>query len=111
MFENGTLVKHKARLVVRGFTQVRGIDYNEAHLYAPVMRLEYFRSLVSIAAIFTLDLRQLDVLATQLHGDIDREVIHGPAPGLWKWRLRLALIEKSLLIEAGRTDLERAAQG
>jgi len=34
-FENGTLVKHKAHLVVRGFTEVRGIDYNEAYLYAP----------------------------------------------------------------------------
>ena len=33
-FENGSLVKHKAHLVARGFTQVFDVDYNEAHLYA-----------------------------------------------------------------------------
>ena len=38
--ENGSLVKRKARLVERGFAQVFGVDYQEAHLYAPVMRLE-----------------------------------------------------------------------
>ena len=30
-FENSVLVKHKACLVARGFTQVPGINYNEAH--------------------------------------------------------------------------------
>jgi len=38
-YENGSLTKHKARLVARGFTQVSGVDYREAHLYAPVVRL------------------------------------------------------------------------
>ena len=51
-FKNGALVKHKARLVARGFTQISGVDYNEVHLYAPVMRLESFRVLLSIAAWF-----------------------------------------------------------
>jgi len=41
-FENGSLVEHKARLVGRGFAQVFGADYTEAHLYAPGMRLESF---------------------------------------------------------------------
>ena len=62
-FQNGTLVKHKARLVARGFTQVSGVDYHEAHLYAPVVRLESFRTFISIAALFDLELRQSDVSA------------------------------------------------
>ena len=49
-FDNGALVKHKACLVARGFTQILDIDQNEAHLYAPVMRSESFRDLLSIAA-------------------------------------------------------------
>ena len=61
--ENCTLAKHKARLVARGFTQIAGIDYSEAHLYAPVMRLESFWTLVIIVALFHLDLRQFDVSA------------------------------------------------
>ena len=80
-FENGALVKHKARLVARGFTQVPGIDYNEAHLYAPVMRPESFRSLISIAALFDLNLWQFDVSAAYLHGDINGEVYMDPPPG------------------------------
>ena len=80
-FENRALVKHKARLVARGFTQTSGVDYNEAHLYAPVMRLESFRILLSIAAWFDLDLRQFDVSAAYLHGEIDGEVYMEPPPG------------------------------
>ena len=47
-YENSSLTKHKARLVTRGFTQVSGVDYCEAHLYAPVVRLGSFRALISI---------------------------------------------------------------
>ena len=43
--ENGTLIKHKARLVARGLTQISGIDYHGAYLYAPVVRLEYILSI------------------------------------------------------------------
>lgn len=80
-FENGALVKYKARLVARGFTQVPGIDYSEAYLYAPVMRLETFRILLTIVALFDYDLRQFDVSAAYLHGKIDGEVYMEPPPG------------------------------
>ena len=43
-FKNGSLFKHKACLVVRGFAQVLVVDDDEAHLYASVMRLESFSS-------------------------------------------------------------------
>ena len=56
-FENGMLIKHKARLVARGFTQVSGIDYHEARLHASAVRLETLRVLISIAALVNHDLR------------------------------------------------------
>jgi len=37
----GVIVRNKARLVVQGFRQEEGIDYNE--VYAPVARLEAIR--------------------------------------------------------------------
>jgi len=79
--QHGVLTKHKARLVAREFTQVSGIDYNEAHLYAPEVRLESFRVIISFAALFVFDLRQFDVSAAYLHGDINVEVYMGPLPG------------------------------
>ena len=81
-YENGSLTKHKARLVARGFTQVSGVDYCEAHLYAPVVRLEAFRALILITALFDHDLRQLDVSAAYLHGDINGEAYMEPPPGM-----------------------------
>ena len=56
-FENGMLIKHKARLVARRFTQVSGIDYHEARLHASAVRLETLRVLISIAALVNHDLR------------------------------------------------------
>ena len=56
-YENGLLTKRKARFVARGFTQVPGVNHCGAHIYAPVVRLESFRALISIAALFDHDLR------------------------------------------------------
>ena len=36
--ERGTIVKHKARLITRGFVQREGIDFEE--VFAPVARME-----------------------------------------------------------------------
>jgi len=79
--ENGTLAEHKARLVVRGFTQVSRVDYHKARLYAPVVHLGSFRALISIAALFDFELRQFDVSAAYLDIWIDGEVYIEPPPG------------------------------
>jgi hypothetical protein len=107
-FENGALIRYKARLVARGFTQVPGIDYHESYLYVPVVRLESSRILISIAALFDLDLRQFDVSAAYLHGDIDGEVYMEPPAGYQKddlvWQLLKGLYG---LKQAGRIWHER----
>ena len=88
-FENSTLVKHKARLVARGFTQISGVDYNEEYFYTPVMRPESFRVLLLIATWFDLNLCQFDVSASHLHREIDGGVYIEPPPGhgnsVWKY--------------------------
>jgi hypothetical protein len=46
--KRGEIAKHKARLVVKGYTQKRGIDYDE--VFAPVARLDSVRLLIALAA-------------------------------------------------------------
>ena len=46
--ERGAIVKHKACLVVRGFVQHEGIDFEE--VLAPVVLMESVRLLLALAA-------------------------------------------------------------
>ncbi|CAM8943836.1 unnamed protein product [Rhodiola kirilowii] len=45
MDDKGVVVRNKARLVVKGYNQQEGIDYDET--FAPVARLEAIRLLIS----------------------------------------------------------------
>ena len=107
-FKDGLLVKHKACLVARGFSQVSGIDYHNTYLYAPVVRLESFRVLISIAALFDLEVHQFDVSTAYLHGDIDGEVYMEPPPG-YQTEGTIWILLKGLyrLKQAGRIWYER----
>jgi hypothetical protein len=45
--ETGDVVKHKAKLIARGFIQQEGIDYDDA--FTPVARIESIRILLVLA--------------------------------------------------------------
>ncbi len=51
-----------------------GIDYNETEIYAPVVKHDSLRILLSIAATLDLKLVQLDVKTAFLYGDFDEEL-------------------------------------
>lgn len=65
---------YKARFVAKGFSQEPGVDYNEAEIYAPVVKADSLRVLLSIAGALDLELSQLDVKTAFLHGDLDEEL-------------------------------------
>jgi len=62
--------RYKARLVARGFTQRKGIDYDE--VFAPVVKHVSIRILMSIVVQEDLELEQMDVKTAFLHGDLDQ---------------------------------------
>ena len=70
--ENGKPTRYKARLVVKGFMQKYGIDYNET--YAPVMKYDSLRLLLSIATILDLELKQFDVDNAFLNAILNEEI-------------------------------------
>ena len=45
--EHGAIVKHKARLVARGFVQCEGIDFEE--VFTPIARMKSVRLLIALA--------------------------------------------------------------
>ena len=59
MDENGITVRTKARLVVHGFNQEEGVDYEET--FAPIAGLEAIRMLLAFACFKDFVLYQMDV--------------------------------------------------
>ncbi len=57
--EDGTVLKFKARLVARGFSQIYGIDYDET--FAPTVRMDTLRAVLALVAIKDLETGQVDV--------------------------------------------------
>ena len=64
--------RFKARLVVKGYSQRKGIDY--AKIFSPVVKLTSIRILLSIVSSENLHLQQMDVKIAFLHGDLDKEI-------------------------------------
>ena len=69
----GEVIKHKARLVVKGYSQRKGIDYEE--VFAPVVRFETIRILIALAVLKGWKIHRLDVKSAFLNGEIN-EVTH-----------------------------------
>ncbi|GJT75151.1 retrovirus-related pol polyprotein from transposon TNT 1-94 [Tanacetum coccineum] len=64
--------RYKARLVVKGFQQKQGVDYNE--IFSPVVKMNTTRLVLSIVAAENLHLEQLDVKTIFLHGNLDEDI-------------------------------------
>lgn len=69
---DGSIDRHKARLVARGFSQCYGLDYEET--FSPVAKMATLRTLISLAAYKSWKLWQLDVKNAFLYGELDRDV-------------------------------------
>jgi hypothetical protein len=69
---DGTVRKFKARLVVKGFSQRAGIDYDET--FAPVAHHQSLRILLALAAQYSMQLHQIDVVGAFLNGDVEEEI-------------------------------------
>ncbi|GKD28282.1 putative ribonuclease H-like domain-containing protein [Tanacetum coccineum] len=77
--ERGIVVRNKAILVVQGYTQEEGIDYDE--VFAPVARIEAIRLFLAYASYMGFIVYQMDVKSAFLYGTIEEEVYVCQPPG------------------------------
>ncbi|KAH9076450.1 hypothetical protein Ae201684P_010394 [Aphanomyces euteiches] len=66
---DGTIERFKAWLVVKGFLQIKGLDYSE--VFAPVMRLESLRTLLAVANAHDLPVDHMDIDTSFLNGILE----------------------------------------
>jgi hypothetical protein len=70
--EHGVVVRNKARLMVKGYSQVEGLDFGET--FAPAARLEAIRLLLAYSSLNDIKLYQIDVKSAFLNGEINELV-------------------------------------
>ncbi|KAL6362809.1 hypothetical protein LRP88_04119 [Fusarium phalaenopsidis] len=90
--KHGRFVKCKARLVVRGDQQPKGLD---EETYAATLAGRSFRTLIAIAARFDLDLIQYDAVNAFVNARLDKKILMRMPPGYRKAG-KILLIQKAL---------------
>nr|GEY17636.1 retrovirus-related Pol polyprotein from transposon TNT 1-94 [Tanacetum cinerariifolium] len=70
--EEQTVIQNKSRLVVRGYHQEKGIDFEES--FTPVARMEAIRIFLAYAAHKSFSVFQMDVKTEFLHGSLKEDV-------------------------------------
>nr|CAN78660.1 hypothetical protein VITISV_044392 [Vitis vinifera] len=69
---DGSINKHKARMVVKGYAQMFGVDFSET--FAPIARLDTIRMLLALAAQKGWNIHQMDVKSAFLNGYLEEEI-------------------------------------
>lgn len=90
----GEIERHKARLVIRGFTQQFGVDYEET--FSPVVKLTSLRMILAIAAAEHMEMEQFDVKTAFLHGELKEEIFMKQPIGFEDGTSRVCRLRKSL---------------
>ncbi|KAK8665472.1 hypothetical protein V6N13_005639 [Hibiscus sabdariffa] len=69
---DGNVQTYKWRLVVKGYRQIHGIDYDET--FSPVAMFKSIRILLAIAAFHDYEIWQMDVKTAFLNGKLEEDV-------------------------------------
>lgn len=69
---DGSMDKYKARLVLKGYNQQKGLDYFK--IYSRVTRITSIRTMFDITAMQNLTAHQIDVKTAFLNKDIDEKI-------------------------------------
>ncbi|GKC85919.1 putative reverse transcriptase domain-containing protein, partial [Tanacetum coccineum] len=107
-YEDNTVIRNKARLIAKGYTQEEGIHFEES--FALVARLEAVRIFVAYAAHKSFPIYQMDIKMAFLNGPLKEEVYVAQPDGFvdpdhyntpksgWQWNNKYprALLHRSI---------------
>ena len=98
----GKVTKLKARLVARGFTQIRDVDYT--HSSSPCPSSASVKLILTVANEKDLPLRHFDVAQAYVRASQDEEVYMRLPPGCGEQSKRTAKLERAIygLKQSGR---------
>lgn len=69
---NIKLVKYKACLVVKGFEQKKGVNFDE--IFSPIMKMTSIKVTLGLVASLDLKLEQMEVKTTFLYSNLEEEI-------------------------------------
>ena len=72
MNEEGHVIRNKARLVCKGYSQIEGVEFEET--FAPVACMEEIRIFLAFSFSKGFKVYQMDVKSTFLNGELKEEV-------------------------------------
>ena len=70
--EDGGKKWYNARLVVKGFRQKKGIDFDE--IFSSVVKMTSIRIILSLVVVEDFHIEQLDVKTTFFHGYLEEDI-------------------------------------
>ena len=91
---DGDVARHKARFVVRGFSQIYGLDFDET--YASVVKSASYRILFALQARYGWKCHQMDIKTAFLNGDLEHEIFVEPPDGYPETSDQVLKLRKSL---------------
>ena len=75
---------------MKGFKQEHGVDYDE--IFSSVVKMITLRLLLRVMATQDLELEQLDVKTTFLHGDLEKDIYMSQPAGFSATREKSHLV-------------------
>ncbi|KAL9252206.1 Retrovirus-related Pol polyprotein from transposon TNT 1-94-like protein [Drosera capensis] len=69
---DSTSPRYKARLVVKGFSQRKSVDFNE--IFSSVVRMSSIITVLSLTATLDLEVEHMDMKIACLHRDLEEKI-------------------------------------
>lgn len=91
---HGNVERYKARLVIKGFQQRKGVDFSD--VFSPVVSKAALRIFLTLAAIEDLEVEQLDIKTAFLNAEIQEEIYMAVPEGVVESPGKVLRLRKSL---------------